>query len=381
LNAAAVLIIACPCALGLATPMAVAVATGRGARAGLLVREASAFERLDRLDAVLLDKTGTVTEGRPAVVEVYVPSGLDADRQAVLRLAAAAEPGSEHPLARALLKYREADGPVVTDFHATRGMGVRASVGGQTVLVGTDAFLASAGVDASPLTAPATLRESQAMTVIRVAAGGTALGVIALADPVKPEAAETVTRLARLGAKVFLMTGDNEATAKAVAAQLGLPDHQVFARVSPEGKALKVAEFQSQGGRVAFVGDGLNDAPALAAADVGIALGSGTDLAKSVADVVVAADDLLAVPRILRLGRATLSAIRQNLFWAFAYNALGIPVAAAGLFGRYGMLIAAAAMSLSSLTVIARSSLLAGVRLDPPAGRRRDGNGPAKSAT
>jgi Cu+-exporting ATPase len=363
LNASAVLIIACPCALGLATPMAVAVATGRGARSGLLVREASAFERIDTLDAVILDKTGTVTEGKPSVTDVFVPSGREADRQRLLKLAAAAERGSEHPLARALAPYD--DGTRVAEFQAVRGAGVKARVDGQAVLVGTAPFLADQGVNPSRLDDAAAVWEGQAKTVLRVAAGGVALGAIALADTLKPLAREAVERIEAMGPAAYLVTGDRPATAKAVADALGIPADRVFAGVLPEGKAAKVAELRERGGHVAMVGDGLNDAPALAAADVGIALGTGTDLAKAVADVVIATGDLRAVPRALKLGRATLTAIRQNLFWAFAYNTLGIPLAAAGLFGRYGPLIAALAMSLSSVTVVARSALLAGLTLDP----------------
>ncbi len=363
LNAAAVLIIACPCALGLATPMAVAVATGRGARAGLLVREASAFERMDGLAIVVLDKTGTVTLGKPTVTDVFVPSGRDDDRQALLKLAAAAESSSEHPLARAMASDRD---PVmrVTEFQSVRGAGVRAKVDGETVLVGSDRFLRDAGVDPSRLNDAAVGWERDAKTVLRVAAGGQAIGAIALADTLKPNAREVVASLTRSGIDVYLLTGDNAPTAQAVGRQLGLaPDH-VFAAVLPEGKAAKIAELRRSGTRVAMVGDGLNDAPALAAADVGIALGTGTDLAKATADVVIATDDLRALPRALRLGRSTLTAIRQNLFWAFAYNTVGIPLAAAGLFGQYGPMIAALAMSLSSVTVVGRSALLARIDLD-----------------
>ncbi|HWE36236.1 MAG TPA: heavy metal translocating P-type ATPase, partial [Isosphaeraceae bacterium] len=363
LNAAAVLIIACPCALGLATPMAVAVATGRGARAGLLVREASAFERMDTVTAVVLDKTGTVTEGRPSVTDVFVPSGKEADRRALLRLASAAESGSEHPLARALASY-QSPSDRVTEFQAVRGAGVRARVDGQSVLVGSDRFLSEAGVDPSRLADAAVVWEGQAKTVLRVATGGSAIGAIALADTLKPHAREVVAALGRAGADVYLVTGDNPQTAGAVASVLGIASNRVFAGVLPEGKAEKVAELRAKGGRVAMVGDGLNDAPALAAADVGIALGNGTDLAKAVADVVIATDDLRAVPRALRLGRSTLTAIRQNLLWAFLYNVLGIPLAAAGYFGEYGPMIAALAMSLSSVTVVARSAMLARLDLD-----------------
>ena len=210
----------------------------------------------------------------------------------------------------------------------------------------------------------ATAFEATALTVLRVALDGRVAGAIALADALKPHAREAVDRLRRGGLEVMLLTGDNPSTARAIGGQLGLPTASVFAGVLPDGKAAKVAEVQARGGRVAMVGDGLNDAPALAAADVGIALGTGSDLAKAVADVVIVSGDPLGIPRALRLGRATLRAIRQNLFWAFAYNAVGIPLAALGYFGRYGPMIAALAMSLSSVTVVARSSLLAGLRLD-----------------
>jgi Cu+-exporting ATPase len=359
LNAAAVLIIACPCALGLATPMAVAVATGRGARAGLLVREASAFERMDRLAAVVLDKTGTVTEGRPRVVETV---GIDLESREVLRLAAAAEAPSEHPLARALAEH--ADGAPAEDFRAIRGAGVSARVGGREVLVGSARLLSERGVDLSPLQEFADAWEAEGRTVLRVALDGRAAGAVAVADAPKDHAAAAIAALRDQGSDVYLLTGDQPATARAVAAEVGIPADRVFAGVLPDAKAAKVGELKAAGrGRVAMVGDGLNDAPALAAADVGIALGTGTDLAKASADVIIATGDLRAVPRALALGRATLRAIHQNLFWATIYNALGIPAAALGLFGVYGPLIAALAMSLSSVTVVGRSALLARVRL------------------
>ncbi len=361
LNAAAVLIIACPCALGLATPMAVAVATGRGARAGILVREASAFERMDDITSVVFDKTGTVTEGRPAVVDALAVEGFDPDR--LFRLAAGAESGSEHPLARALADRR---GPErVEGFRAVRGGGVSALVDGVAVLVGSGPFLAGSGVDLAPLESAAGAWEARALTVLRVAVDGRPAGAIALEDSVKPHAREAIGQIRALGAECYLLTGDRPASARSIADRVGIAADRVFASVLPEGKAAKLAELKAKGGRVAMVGDGLNDAPALAAADVGIALGTGTDLAKAVADVVIATDDLLAVPRALRLGRATLRAIRQNLFWAFAYNTVGIPLAALGLFGEYGPMIAAVAMSLSSVTVVARSGLLARIDLEP----------------
>jgi Cu+-exporting ATPase len=359
LNAAAVLIIACPCALGLATPMAVAVATGRGARAGLLVREASAFERMDRLAIVVLDKTGTVTEGKPRVVETV---GIDMESPEVLRLAAAAESSSEHPLARALAEH--AGGLRAEEFRAVRGAGVSARVGGREVLVGSARMLSERGIDLTPLDDFTSTWESEGRTVLRVAVDGRAAGAIAVADAPKPHAAEAIATLKHQGADVYLLTGDQPATARAVAAEVGIPADHVFAGVLPDAKAAKVAELKASGrGRVAMVGDGLNDAPALAAADIGIALGTGTDLAKASADVIIATGDLRAVGRALTLGRATLRAIHQNLFWAIIYNALGIPAAAFGLFGVYGPMIGALAMSLSSVTVVARSSLLTRLRL------------------
>lgn len=362
LCAAAVLIIACPCALGLATPMAVAVATGRGAREGLFVRNASAFERMDRLTTLVFDKTGTLTQGSPSVVDVQAVDGWDRER--LLGVAAAAERGSEHPLARALVPF--ASGREAADFHSIRGQGVMAKVDGQIVLVGSKPFLTNSGVDQEPIQDAAEAWEHAARTVLRVAADNQVVGAIALADTLKPQAREVVEKLRGQGARVILLTGDNPETARAIGGELGLKGADVIAGVLPDAKAAVIDRLRTENpsGRVAMVGDGLNDAPALAAADVGIALGTGTDLAKAVADIVISTGDLRAVPRALRLGRSTLTAIRQNLFWAFAYNTLGIPAAALGLFGQFGPMIAAVAMSLSSVTVVARSGLLARLKLD-----------------
>ncbi|MBV8488519.1 MAG: heavy metal translocating P-type ATPase, partial [Planctomycetaceae bacterium] len=363
LCAAAVLIIACPCALGLATPMAVAVATSRGARAGLFVREASAFERMDRIGTVIFDKTGTLTQGKPAVVDVATVEGWE--RKTLIEIAAAAESGSEHPLARALEPFR-AGHHEVTEFQAVRGQGVKARVDGRLVLVGSESYLEAAGVDRSALAGTMESWEGQARTVLQVAIDGRLAGAIGLADTLKPGASAVTGTLRRMSMEVVLLTGDNEKTALAIGKELGLTPADIRSRVLPDAKASVVQELRERKGgqRVAMVGDGLNDAPALAAADVGMALGSGTDLAKAVADIVISTGDLAAVPRALRLGRATLTAIRQNLFWAFAYNVVGIPLAALGLFGRFGPMIAALAMSLSSVTVVTRSSLLARLDLD-----------------
>jgi Cu+-exporting ATPase len=349
-NAAAVLIIACPCALGLATPMAVAVATGRGARAGLFIREASSFERMGKLRTVAFDKTGTLTVGRPRLVDVVAREGFDRDE--ALSLAAAAESSSEHPIARAFDAWKRSR--TVASFRAERGRGVVAKVDGREVRVGSRDWVghAEGATDNAPPEAP-----------IFISVDGRVVASARLEDEIKPHARAAIDQVRRLGAEPIVLTGDGPGPATAVASALGIaPDH-VFASLLPDAKVARIVEFQ-RSGRVAFVGDGLNDAPALAASDVGIALGTGTDLAKAVADVVIASDDLLAVPRALRLGRATLTAIHQNLFWAFAYNVVGIPLAASGWFGTHGPLIAALAMSLSSVTVVARSALLSRVKLD-----------------
>ena len=362
LNAAAVLIIACPCALGLATPVAVAVATGRGAKDGLLIRDASAFERMDRIEAVVLDKTGTVTEGRPTVAEVLPAEGWDRDR--LLRVAGAAERGSEHPLAIALADY--AGETHVESFRAEGGGGVEATVDGARVLVGSPAFLGRSGVTV-PDGPPDGVDLGR--TPVHVAVDGAFAGTIALADAPKAHAREAIEAIRRRGVEVYLLTGDAPETASSIARDVGIECDHVYARVLPAEKADRVAAMRDNGDgrprRVAMVGDGINDGPALATADVGIALGTGTDVAKAAADVVIANGDLRGVPRALALGRATLRAIRQNLFWAVFYNAVGIPVAALGLFGRYGPMVAALAMSLSSVTVVARARLLNRARLEP----------------
>ena len=363
LNAAAVLIIACPCALGLATPMAVAVATGRGARAGVLVRDASSFERMNKLKTIVFDKTGTLTEGKPSITDVYVSSGREADRSVVLRLAAAAESRSEHPLARAFQPHFQGDSPQM--FEAIRGGGVKAVVEGQNVLVGSERLFDESKVDTTRLRDAITVWETEGKTVVRVASNGFALGAIAISDPLKPNAKRVVDQLHRRGYEVYLLTGDHPDTAAAIGRELSIPSNQVLGGVLPNGKAETIRRLKSDASRqVAMVGDGLNDAPALAQADLGIALGSGTDLAKGSADLIIATSDLRAIPRALKLGRATLAAIHQNLFWAFAYNTIGIPLAALGYFGEYGPMIASVAMAFSSVTVIARSSLLAGLNLD-----------------
>ena len=363
LNGAAVLIIACPCALGLATPMAVAVATGRGARAGLLIRDASSFERMNKLNTIVFDKTGTLTEGRPSITDVYVPSGREADKSTLLRLAAGAESASEHPLAHAFRPHFQGDTP--QKFEAIRGEGVKAVVGGQTILVGSERLFEASKIDTKRIRDAITVWETEAKTVVRVASNGFALGAIAISDPLKPNAKRVVEHLQRQGFEVYLLTGDQPETAAAIGRELTIPANHVLGGVLPDGKAEKIRALKDKSsGQVAMVGEGLNDAPALAEADLGIALGSGTDLAKGSADLIVSTSDLRAIPRALKLGRSTLNAIHQNLFWAFAYNTIGIPLAALGYFGEYGPMIASMAMAFSSVTVMFRSSLLAGLRLD-----------------
>ncbi len=363
LNAAAVLIIACPCALGLATPMAVAVATGRGARAGILVRDASAFERMDRLGAIVFDKTGTLTLGQPTVTSTWASPHFGSTDD-LLKMAGAAEAGSEHPLARALAAHA---GSLKNErFRAIRGRGVSATVNGHAVLVGSAALLTTEGIDLAETCDVGLRWETAGQSVLYVAIDGQAVGVIGVSDPVKPNASEVIETLKRANQQVFLLTGDQHPTALSVAETVGIDANCVYSGVLPDQKATTLATIRNMkpGLKVAMVGDGLNDAPALAESDLGIALGTGTDLAKSSSDVVIVAGDLRTIPRALKLGRATLNAIRQNLAWAMLYNLIGIPVAALGLFGQYGPMVAALAMSLSSVSVVLRSGLLARTNLD-----------------
>ncbi|MCE5218044.1 copper-translocating P-type ATPase, partial [bacterium] len=359
LNATAVLLIACPCALGLATPTAVMVGTGLGARHGILIRDAAALETLGRVQVVVLDKTGTITEGRPQVTEVIARAGQsESERQKVLCLAAAAEKSSEHPLARAIVAACPDTPPEVTEFRAIPGRGVEASLDGQRVLVGSASMLREQGVELGDLEAERLRLEAEGKTVSVVVGDGAALGLIALLDTLKPGTREVLAGLKGLGVRVMMVTGDNEATAQAIARQAGI--EEVLAGVRPEDKAQRVADLQEQGLVVAMVGDGINDAPALAQADVGIALGTGTDVAMQTGEVTLISGDLQGVLRALNLGRATLRHIRQNLGWAFGYNVVAIPPAALGLLNP---VIAAAAMAASSVSVVGNSLRLRRVRL------------------
>ncbi|MGB9738215.1 heavy metal translocating P-type ATPase [Chloroflexus sp.] len=381
--AVAVLVIACPCALGLATPTAIMVGTGAGAAHGILIRNAEALERAASLQVVVFDKTGTITYGRPEVTDVVVVAQpilvqhsaveLSADA-ALLQLAAAAESRSEHPLGVAIVQAAQARGlPITrpTRFQAVSGAGVEAEVNGQTVLIGTPVWLAERGVDVTGLAATVDQLQASGKTVIVVAADGEACGVIALADTVRPTAAAAVAELRRSGLDVALLTGDNQRTAAAIAAAVGISANAVYAEVKPHEKAAIVARLQQSAAgdkprRVAMVGDGINDAPALAQADVGIAMGSGTDVAMETADITLMRSDPRGVAQAIALSRATVRTIRWNLFWAFAYNVILIPVAA-GLFYPFtgwqlSPVLAAAAMAFSSVFVVSNSLRLKGVR-------------------
>jgi Cu+-exporting ATPase len=365
-NAVAVLIIACPCALGLATPVAIMVATGQGAKAGVLVRNAEALELLGRVDTLVFDKTGTLTEGRPAVTSVEAAEGYATED--LVRLAAAVERGSEHPLADAIVAAAAARGvpvPGASDFAAVTGFGVRATVEGGRVLLGNVELMQSNGVDVSALVARADVLRENGQTVLLVAVDGRAAGVVAIADPIRASAPGIVAKLKRERLRLLMLTGDHQVTAAAVARQLGIDEFR--AGVTPSAKRDVIAELQNAGRLVAMAGDGVNDAPALAQATVGIAMGTGTDVAMESAGMTLVRGDLSGILRARRLSRATLRTIRQNLFLAFVYNVVGVPVAAGVLYPFAGLLIspiwASAAMTLSSLSVIANALRLRRARL------------------
>jgi Cu+-exporting ATPase len=363
--AVSVLIIACPCALGLATPMSIMTATGRGAREGVLVRDAEALERLAKVDIIIVDKTGTLTEGRPTVSALLPVDGFS--EAELLALAAALEKRSEHPLAEAIVGAATARGvaiPEASAFDTVTGRGVSGTVGGRGILIGSAALLADAGIDTAALDALAGPHR-EAGTVVMVAVDGRPAGIVAVSDPVRAGAAEAVRSLHALGLRIVMATGDGERTARAVASRLGIDE--VRADMMPDDKQRLVADLVAAGARVAMAGDGINDAPALAAADVGIAMGTGTDIAIESAGMTLLAGDLGAIARAVRLSRATMRNIRQNLFFAFVYNAVGVPIAAGVLYPVFGLLLspmlAAAAMSLSSVSVIANALRLRAVSL------------------
>ncbi len=364
--AVSVLIIACPCALGLATPISIMVATGRGAQASVLVRNAAALERLAAVDTLVVDKTGTVTEGKPSLTGVEAAHGFDEDE--VLRLAAALEAGSEHPLAEAILHGAEAKGLKIDKaqgFEAVTGQGVKGCVGTREVLLGNARLMEASGIDVAPLADAAETRRQNGETVMFLAAGGKLAGIVAVADPIKESAAESIAKLHALGLRIVMATGDNETTAKAVASKLGIDE--VHAGLRPEEKLTLIEGLQKKGDVVAMAGDGINDAPALAKADVGIAMGTGADVAMESAGLTLLKGDLRGVVRGVKLARATMRNIKQNLFFAFFYNAIGVPVAAGVLYPVAGILlspiIAAAAMSMSSVSVVGNALRLRHVDL------------------
>jgi Cu+-exporting ATPase len=382
LNMVAVLIIACPCALGLATPTSIMVGTGKGAEHGILFRNAEALERLHQVRVVVLDKTGTLTEGRPRVTDIVrvpdAPSEID-----VVTLAAAAERGSEHPLGEAIVRYASDEQALVlpdaVDFSTVGGQGIAATVAGRNVFVGRAGYLETMGIDPSPLAAAAGQLASAGKTPVYVAIDGKLAAVLAIADTLKPSSSAAVSEFHRLGLEVVMLTGDNATTAAAIARQAGVD--RVLADVRPDEKAAQIRRLQAEGKKVAMVGDGVNDAPALASADVGVAIGTGTDIAIESAGVTLMSGDLLGLVTAFALSRATMRNIKQNLFWAFAYNVALIPLAAGAFYPFAGILLdpifAAAAMALSSVTVVSNALRLRGFR--PPRGARVAEHLPAAS--
>jgi len=364
--AVSVLIIACPCALGLATPMSIMVGVGRGAQAGVLIKNAEALERMEKIDTLVVDKTGTLTEGKPKVVAIVPAAGFqEAD---ILRLAASVERASEHPLADAIVRAareRHLDLSKVEEFDSPTGKGAIGKVDGKIVVLGNSNFLKSLGIETQPLNEQGEHLREDGATVINIAVDGKLAGLFAIADPIKPSTPDALRALAAEGVKVIMLTGDNRTTANAVARKLGITD--VEAEVLPDQKIAVVRKLQNAGRIVAMAGDGVNDAPALAAADVGIAMGTGTDVAMESADITLLKGDLRGIVRARRLSQATMRNIRQNLFFAFIYNAAGIPIAAGILYPGFGILlspiIAAAAMALSSVSVVGNALRLRVTRL------------------
>jgi len=364
--AVSVLIIACPCALGLATPMSIMVGIGRGAQAGVLIKNAEALERMERVDTLVIDKTGTLTQGKPKVVAIVPAPGVD--QTEVLRLAASVERASEHPLGRAIVEAAAERGVSLADvvgFDSPTGKGVIGTVAGRKIALGNVAFLRELGVSVGAIESEAERLRQDGATAVYLAIDGKASGTIAVADPVKPTTLDALKALTAHGVRIVMVTGDNRTTARAVARRLSIAD--VEAEALPEQKSKVVDRLRRQGRVVAMAGDGINDAPALAAADVGIAMGTGTDVAIESAGVTLLKGDLTGIVRARRLSAATMRNIRQNLFFAFVYNAAGVPIAVGLLYPSFGILlspvIAAAAMSVSSVSVIGNALRLRHVRL------------------
>ena len=363
INGVSVLIIACPCALGLATPMSIMVATGRGATQGILFRDAAAIERMCKVDTLIVDKTGTLTEGRPTFEQAIAVSGTTRDE--VLRLAASLDQGSEHPLAEAIVRAARDQGLTldkVEDFESASGIGVHGNLGGRRLALGNGALMVQEGVDTAALADDAEKLRKNGASVMHLAADGKLLGLLAVSDPVKASTPEALASLRAVGLRVIMATGDGLTTAKAVGARLGIDE--VHGEVKPADKLALVERLQGEGRVVAMAGDGINDAPALARADVGVAMGTGTDVAMNSAQVTLVKGDLRGIARARLLSAATVGNMRQNLVFAFLYNALGIPIAAGVLYPAFGLVlspvIAAAAMSLSSVSVVGNALRLRG---------------------
>jgi len=364
-NGVAVLIIACPCAMGLATPTSIMVGTGRAAEMGVLFRKGEALQTLRNAAVIAVDKTGTLTKGRPELTDLETAAGFD--RDTVLALVAAVETRSEHPIAEAIVEAAKTKGLAIAEpakFEAIPGFGASAEVTGRTVHVGADRLMAQLKLDVSAFAEQATRLGSEGKSPLYAAIDGKLAAIIAVADPIKETTPQAIRMLHELGLKVAMITGDNRRTAEAIAAKLGIDE--VIAEVLPGGKVAALKKLKQGGRAVAFVGDGINDAPALAEADVGLAIGTGTDVAIESADVVLMSGDLLGVPNAIALSKATIRNIKENLFWAFAYNVVLIPVAAGALYPAYGLLLspifAAGAMALSSVFVLGNALRLRAFR-------------------
>ncbi len=365
INAVAVLIIACPCALGLATPMSIMVATGRAASSGVLFRDAAAIETLRRIDTLIVDKTGTLTAGKPAFHSVQAAEGYSSEQ--VLQLAASLDQGSEHPLAEAIVAEARRQNQVllpVQQFESVTGIGVRGMVEGRRLYLGNTALMQEVGADVAGLVKAAETLRAEGGSVMFLAIDGKVAGLVTVSDPIKTSTPEALDKLRTLGIHVVMATGDGLTTAKAVAKRLGIDE--VYGEIRPEGKAKLVADFKAQGRRVAMAGDGINDAPALAGADVGIAMGTGTDVAMNSAHVTLVKGDLLGIARAVEISQATVRNMKQNLGFALIYNGLGVPIAAGLLFPAFGILLspmlAALAMSLSSASVVGNALRLRSAR-------------------